>query len=92
MIAMEGLKGIRRIYRKGNCQERKYGRRLNCWQYYELQGRVEYKARWVGLPVEFADPRRTSRQCPGCEKILQEDTQRSRKMLCANSGLFMDGI
>ena len=37
------------------------------------------------------DPRRTSKQCPGCGKILQEDTQRGRKMLCANCGLFMDG-
>ena len=36
------------------------------------------------------DPRRTSRQCPGCGKILQEDTQRGRKMLCANCGPFMD--
>ena len=89
MIVLENLKGIRKMYRKGNCQGRKY-RRLNGWPFYELERQIEYKARWEGLPVEYADPRRTSKQCPRCGKILQEDTQHRRKMLCGNCGLFMD--
>ena len=89
MMILENLKGIRKLYRKGNGQGSKYRRRMNGWQFYELQRQIEYKAQWVGLPVEFVDPRRTSRQCPGCGKLLQEDMQRS-KMLCSNCGLTMD--
>ncbi|HVC26809.1 MAG TPA: hypothetical protein VND40_01485 [Nitrososphaerales archaeon] len=36
-IVMEDLKGIRRLYRKGNGQGRSYRHRLNSWSYYELQ-------------------------------------------------------
>ena len=89
-IVLENLKGIRKMYRKGNGQGHRYRRRLNGWQFYELQRQIEYKSQWVGLPVEFIDPRRTSKQCPGCGKILQEDTRHRRKMLCRNCGLFMD--
>ncbi len=91
VIVLENLKGIRKLYRKGNSQGNKYRRRLNGWQFFELQRQIEYKARWVGLPpVEFVDPKRTSTQCPRCGKKLQEDMQHSRKMLCNNCGLYMD--
>ena len=89
-VVMEDLNGIRKLYKKGNGQGRKYRRRLNGWQFYELQRQVEYKAAWIGLPVKFVDPKRTSTQCPGCGKRLQGDMQHKRKMLCANCGLFMD--
>ena len=39
-IVFENLKGIRKLYRKGNGQGNKYRRRLNGWQYYELQHQV----------------------------------------------------
>ncbi len=90
IIVLENLKGIRKLYQKGNGQGNKYRRRLNGWQFYELQRQIEYKAQWVGLPVEFVDPKRTSTQCPKCGKKLQEDMQHSRKMSCNNCGLFMD--
>ena len=90
MIILENLKGIRKLYRKGNGQGNKYRRRLNGWQHYELQRQIEYKAQWEGLPVKTVDPRNTSTQCPQCGKRLQEDMQHSRKMSCNNCGLFMD--
>ena len=90
MIVLENLKGIRKLYRKGNGQGNKYRRRLNGWQHYELQRQIEYKAQWEGLPVKTVDPRNTSTQCPRCGKKLQEDMQHSRKMSCNNCGLFMD--
>ncbi len=90
-IVMENLKGIRKLYRKGNSQGNKYRRRLNGWQFYELQRQIEYKAQWVGLPpVKTVDPGNTSTQCPRCGKRLQEDMQQHRKMSCNNCGLFMD--
>jgi len=90
IIAFEDIKGIRRLYRKGNGQGNKYRRKLNGWQFYELQRQVQYKALWSGIPVVFVDPRRTSKLCPICGDRIQEDKQNSRKVLCINCGKTMD--
>jgi putative transposase len=88
MIAFEDLKGIRKLYRKGNGQGNKFRKKLNGWQFYELQRQVEYKALWSGIPVVFVDPKRTSKLCPICGERIQEDT--GRKLLCINCGKSMD--
>lgn len=90
MIAFEDLKGIRKLYRSGNGQGNKYRRKLNGWQFYELQRQVEYKAKWAGIPVVFVDPKRTSKLCPICGDRIQEDKQNRRKLLCINCGKSMD--
>jgi putative transposase len=89
IIAFENLKGIRKMYRKGNSQGNKYRKKLNGWQFYELQRQVEYKAQWVGIPVVFVDPKRTSKLCPICGERIQEDTNK-RKVMCINCGKSMD--
>ncbi|MGI0069899.1 MAG: IS200/IS605 family accessory protein TnpB-related protein, partial [Nitrosopumilaceae archaeon] len=43
-IIMENLKGIRKLYRKGNGQGRKHRGKMNSWSFYELQRQIEYKA------------------------------------------------
>lgn len=90
MIVFENLKGIRKLYRKGNGQGRKYRRRLNGWSFYELQRQVQYKAVWEGIPVRFVDPRCTSKLCPRCGKRLQEDRANRRKLWCSNCMQLMD--
>jgi len=90
MIVFEDLKGIRKLYRKGNGQGNKYRRKLNSWSFYELQRQVEYKARWEGIPVRYVNPRRTSMLCPICGDRLQEDKQNRRKLLCSNCMKSMD--
>jgi putative transposase len=89
-IAFENLTGIRRLYRKGNGQGRKYRQKMNSWSFYELQRQVQYKADWEGIPVVLVDPKRTSRLCPVCGDRIQEDRQNKRKMLCTNCGKSMD--
>lgn len=89
IIAFENLKGIRKLYRKSNGQGNKYRKKLNGWQFYELQRQVEYKAQWVGIPVVFVDPKRTSKLCPICGERIQEDTNK-RKVMCINCGKSMD--
>jgi putative transposase len=89
-IIFEDLKGIRKLYRKGNGQGRKYRQKLNSWSFYELQRQIQYKAAWEGIPVKFVDPKRTSRLCPICGGSLQEDRQNRRKLLCINCGKSMD--
>ncbi len=90
VIAFEDLKGIRKLYRKGNGQGNRYRKKLNGWQFYEFQRQVQYKAKWEGIPVVFVDPKSTSKQCPVCGDRIQEDTQNSRKLLCINCGSIMD--
>lgn len=90
MIILEDLKGIRKLYRKGNGQGNKYRMKLNGWQFYELQRQIEYKAKWQGLPVNKIDPKRTSKLCPICGEKIQEDKQNQRKLLCINCGKSMD--
>lgn len=90
IILFEDLRGIRKLYRKGNGQGNKYRRKLNSWSFYELQRQVEYKAAWSGVPVKYIDPRRTSVLCPICGERIQEDRQNRRKVLCINCGKMMD--
>ncbi|MHB8601779.1 MAG: RNA-guided endonuclease InsQ/TnpB family protein [Nitrosotalea sp.] len=90
MIVFEDLKGIRKLYRKGNGQGNKYRRKLNSWSFYELQRQITYKAEWEGIPVRFVDPKRTSQLCPICGGKLQEDRFHRRKLLCTNCKKSMD--
>ena len=90
MIVFEDLKGIRKLYRKGNGQGKKFRRKLNSWSFYELQRQVEYKAKWEGIPVKFIDPKCTSKICPRCGKRLQVDRQRQRDLWCGNCKLWQD--
>ena len=41
-IVMEDLRGIRKLYRKGNGQGRSYRSRMNSWSYGELQRQIQY--------------------------------------------------
>ena len=90
MIIFEDLKGIRKLYRKGNGQGNKFRRKLNSWSFYELQRQIEYKAKWEGIPVRYVNPKRTSMLCPICGELLQEDKQNRRKLLCINCSKIMD--
>ncbi len=56
-IVIENLRGIRRLYRRGNGRGRDYRARMNGWSYAELQRQIEYKARWEGIPVFYVHPR-----------------------------------
>jgi len=65
-IVMENIKGIRKLYRKGNGQGREYRSRLNSWSFHELQRQIEYKAKWEGVKVVYLDARETSANCSIC--------------------------
>ncbi|MDA4113511.1 MAG: transposase [Thaumarchaeota archaeon] len=65
-IVMEKLKGIRKLYRKGNGQGTSFRGRMNSWTFHEVQRQIEYKAGWEGIPVTYVSPRHTSRNCSKC--------------------------
>jgi putative transposase len=87
-IVMENLKGIRKLYRKGNGQGRNYRSKLNSWSFYELQRQIEYKARWNGLPVIYVSPQKTSSNCAICGSKILECTE--RKVYCPTCNKLVD--
>jgi len=62
-IRMEKLKGIRKLYRKGNGQGTSFRGRMNSWVFGETQRQVDYKARWAGAPDWYVNPRGSSSNC-----------------------------
>jgi putative transposase len=92
-LVLENIEGIRSLYRKGNGQGRKYRGRMNGWSFSEAQRQLEYKARWVGLPVirlSKRETRATSTTCPRCGERLQSDRRLERKLWCGNCRIVMD--
>ena len=79
---MEDLKGMRKLYRKGNGQGRNYRHRLNSWSYYELQRQVEYKARWEGIPVYYVAAWGTSSRCSTCGGRTSQSPNGPRLLCC----------
>src|SRR6267143_4122976 len=92
-IVLENIEGIRTLYRKGNGQGPKYRGRMNRWSFGEAQRQLEYKARWVGLPIirlSRKETQGTSVTCPQCGERLQEDARIGRKLWCGKCRVVMD--
>src|SRR2546426_630800 len=92
-IVLENIEGIRSLYRKGNGQGRKYRGKMNGWSFGEAQRQIEYKARWIGLPVIRLSRRETSGSsvtCPRCGERLQSDKRLERKLWCGKCRIVMD--
>jgi putative transposase len=87
-IVMENLKGVRKLYRRGNGQGRDYRARMNGWGFAELQRQIEYKARWEGIPIYYVNPSRTSSICATCGSPITECAE--RKVYCPRCHGLMD--
>lgn len=67
-IALENLTGIRlRVTVNGSNQRRT----IHSWSFNQLQSFIEYKAKVVGVPVIYINPKNTSRTCPSCGYIAK---------------------
>ncbi|HEV2119776.1 MAG TPA: transposase, partial [Candidatus Bathyarchaeia archaeon] len=87
-VVMERLPEMRRLYHKGNFQNRDYRARMNSWSYGELQRQVEYKARWEGVKVIYVPARDTSKRCSICGYKTLENTR--RRLWCPHCGATLD--
>jgi putative transposase len=87
-LVMENIKGIRRLYKRGNKQSRKFRRKLNSWSFYKLQKMIEYKAKWEGIPVIHVPPHRTSSTCAICGSKVVEFAE--RKIWCPKCKTLVD--
>ncbi|TMI47773.1 hypothetical protein E6H20_10410 [Candidatus Bathyarchaeota archaeon] len=67
--------------------------RMNGWSFGEAQRQIEYKARWVGLPIIRLFRRETrgsSVSCPRCGERLQSDKRLERKLWCGKCRVVLD--
>ena len=86
-IKIEKLKGIRKLYRKGNGQSRSYRGRMNTWVFGETQRQIDYKAKWVGTPTHFVNPRGTSSNCLCGSRVVP---RADRKLYCPKCDIIWD--
>jgi IS605 OrfB family transposase len=77
-IALEDLKHIQTRVRARQSQRPV----LKSWAFHQLQQFVRYKARLCGVPVQFVDPRNTSRTCPACGHCAKANRKTQAHFLC----------
>jgi len=73
-IVFEEIRGIRKLYRKGNGQGRRFRGMMNFWPFHEVKRQVEYKAAWEGVPVinlSRGETQGATMDCPRCGERLQ---------------------
>ena len=75
-IVLEDLTGIRKNSAKMGLAFRT---RVGRWNFSQLRGFIEYKARRCGIPVILVDPRYTSQTCNSCYRI---GTRRNESFTC----------
>ena len=85
-IAIEDLDGIRARIRARRPQRRI----LHSWAFADLQAKILYKAKRVGVSVRFVDPRNTSRECRVCGHIEKANRKTRDNFVCLSCGHSAD--
>jgi len=82
---LENLKNIKsRVLRKS----RNPNRKLSKWNARMFQSMLEYKLKWLGLPVKYVNPKNSSKTCPLCSGRMA--AYGGRLMKCLKCGLVLD--
>jgi putative transposase len=93
-IIFEDITFIRSMYQKGNGQGNDYRRCMNNnWPFAEIKRQVEYKARWLGIPViqlTKSETRGTSSICYECGERLRSSREKPRLLWCKKCEKWYD--
>lgn len=60
---------------------------LGIWTYYDLESKIDYKAKMLGIKVRFVDPAYTSQTCSKCGYVDKENRKSQSKFICKECGL-----
>ena len=82
-ISVENLTGIRRGRASQTLREM-----LNRWAYRDLCDKIDYKAEAAGIPVEYVDPRKTSKLCSECGS--ENDVGAAKQYSCSDCGVELN--
>lgn len=59
---------------------------LRNWPYFDLQQKIEYKAKEKGIEVKYIDPHFTSQRCNVCGYIHEDNRKTQAEFVCQNCG------
>ena len=59
---------------------------LKKWSYYDLQRKIEQKAKEAGIEVRKIDPKYTSQRCHKCGHISRENRKTQADFVCEKCG------
>ena len=57
---------------------------LHSWSFYQPQRMIEYKARLLGVPVEYIDPQNTSKVCSRCRAASNRNGKEFKCLECGH--------
>jgi len=103
MIVMENIKNIKKGINRRGLKLNKYNNekqmmrtnslsllgRLNRTNFRRIQFMIDYKSRWNNVPIQYVDPKNTSRTCSRCGYI-NGNLKEKRVLKCENCGLEID--
>jgi IS605 OrfB family transposase len=75
IICMENLSGI--------SKENTF---LKNWTYFDLQQKIEYKAKELGIEIIYVEPSYTSQTCSKCGHVDKENRQDQKTFICTKCG------
>jgi putative transposase len=101
-IVFEDLKNIRNSVNKKVKKINKYNnkeqnfsvhskrlkRRLNSWNFRKLQQNIDYKVSWLGLQVQYVNPKNTSKACAICGQLNEIGS--NKQFVCVECGFQID--
>jgi putative transposase len=62
--------------------------RLNRTNFRKIQFMIDYKGRWNNIPIQYVNPKNTSRTCSRCGHL--NGSLKKRYLECENCGLIID--
>jgi IS605 OrfB family transposase len=88
-LAIENLKGIRKVAEKGSKKSKAQRQSLNSWAFFQLRAFITYKCQLYGVDLRVVDPSYTSVTCPQCgcrNKKNRLTRDRFRCFVCSHTG------
>ncbi|MEM2557863.1 MAG: transposase [Nitrososphaerota archaeon] len=82
---LENLKDIKRRILNGS---KEMNRKLSKWNARTFQFMLEYKLKWLNLPVKYVNPAKSSKTCPLCSGSMA--SYGGRLIKCKKCNLIMD--